>query len=737
MEIVIFLIVIGAIVYFFINMAGKSSKSKNSDISYEITVSLDYGNNKSNFTPKSKPNFLGKGDYLEIGSYIIADPMVYVLKDKAWDGFDASLICTKRSLIEPKEHELHGLSYWPTTFGLNKSQYSYYIQWLANGKKDPNIDLGYVFLYFYGLERRALIDGCDIQEIVNEILRLLNIYDHNRSFVNYSTSLLLYLAQANKYSPDINFYNTLFIKRKGRLSDELKYSMLAYLAHNNTPLPDSWALEFAKQDERSKNSVVAKRAASELLKLFSKRYTQEIKDKAIPKLGKSRKTIEYYAASPSLMRGYGYSNNIPDTYCTSVVGWKRQLASIIQIYDLCIDDLKAYSRNLAGDIPEASIVYESLPLELREEADHPKQDEWDQLLFQYANDEGCCFVPVGKIAEMRSINYREKLTITQSKSIASFIESLGNAVEPDPRYTNKALGWNEEVAIIRLPDDPVIPTTHNYALASLIVPLSLEISLADGTHDQEERQVILRFLKDRFMLNQNESIRLEALLDYYLRNEITLTGLKTKLIKSLNEDQRKNVGKFLVMIAGAVDGICREEIKALEKTFNSLGLEKSEVSCLIGKFGFADISQPSLKIHGKTDEGEKIPPKQTVLDLERIRQIHSESIEASKILLEAMEKYTEDDDVNTSEDKVIPISTLNTQLSFSTELHPFFTDLTKKEIWSLEDINNLAKTHKTTVSAAVEEINCWADESLGDFIIEEGNPFRINKELLSQIGRSA
>jgi len=33
------------------------------------------------------------------------------------------------------------------------------LRWLVDGRQDPNCYIGYVFLYFYGLERRLLVDG--------------------------------------------------------------------------------------------------------------------------------------------------------------------------------------------------------------------------------------------------------------------------------------------------------------------------------------------------------------------------------------------------------------------------------------------------------------------------------------------------------------------------------------------------------------------------------------------------
>ncbi|MDZ7750064.1 MAG: TerB N-terminal domain-containing protein [Halofilum sp. (in: g-proteobacteria)] len=78
---------------------------------------------------------------------------------------------------------------------------------LAQGRKSPNAYIGYVFLYFYGLERRLLHDhrngAADQDErraIFNEVKRLLKLYGDNRSFARYAQGFLytIYLGQGDR-----------------------------------------------------------------------------------------------------------------------------------------------------------------------------------------------------------------------------------------------------------------------------------------------------------------------------------------------------------------------------------------------------------------------------------------------------------------------------------------------------------------------------------------------------------
>jgi len=64
---------------------------------------------------------------------------------------------------------------------------------------------------------------------------------------------------------------------------------------------------------------------------------------------------------------------------------------------------------------------------------------------------------------------------------------------------------------------------------------------------------------------------------------------------------------------------------------------------------------------------------------------------------------------------------------------PFFKEITTRNQWLGSEVKELAGKHSVTISAAIEEINSWSDEHLGDFLIEEGEHVIINSELLDNI----
>jgi len=722
-------------------------KSKGVDSSYKNnqTYQEKPSLTTNRITTGNKPYFAGPGTKLKVAGYELVDPLIYVADCKSLDDFDASLLCIRRKIDPPRTDLGHSLPYWPQLCNCEPCQVGNYLYWLCNGRKDPDIELGYVFLYFYGLERRALVDGEDIIPVAKEVLRLLSIYNKSGSFRQYATGLIIHLMLLRKLKPTTQLINVIVKYQQGHVNEKLQAMLLGYLAKTKSLLPTQFALQLAKQDERTIHSVVLERAYEEFARLFTLKYKENFKSMMCPKLGDKELVIGYHPASPSLSSGLLYSDIIPPAHWPSVEEWRKQFSPVIKLYNECIEELKDYARKTKACGKDIPGTYEALPQELRNEREHQLQKRWDNLLAEFTPENGAWLLPVSKIAELREIGYRPKLTLTQSRSIVTLVESLGASLEPNVIYTHKIYQWDEYVAILRLPDQPTLPESQNYALVGVLMPLALEVSLASGALEDKERRVITDFFQEKFMLSRNERLRMEALMDCLLKNTSSSENIKYRISQRFDEEQRQTIGKFLVMIAGAADGICEEEIKALEKTFKSLVLDKTLIEKYIEELGYESlIERPKLAVKGQEDiGGEPIPPRRITLNIDKIRQIRADSIEAAGILLHAMEQT--DSRVNVIEKDTTDVhlneQSANEQIGINTSIlerlpeyiKPFFKEVTSRNLWLGSEIKELADKYSVTVSAALEEINSWADENLGDLLIEEGEPVIINSELLKNI----
>jgi hypothetical protein len=100
---------------------------------------------------------------------------------------EPSLISFDYPVSEPKDaSKVERPSYYTSFAKLTPEQRWVYLDWLKN--VDREIDIGYVFIFYYGLERHLFFGSYD--EAFDMILRLRKVH-RNGSFLEYSTSALI------------------------------------------------------------------------------------------------------------------------------------------------------------------------------------------------------------------------------------------------------------------------------------------------------------------------------------------------------------------------------------------------------------------------------------------------------------------------------------------------------------------------------------------------------------------
>ena len=88
-----------------------------------------------------------------------------------------------------EESDVERLPYWPHYIEMTPGQRFKYLCWLRDVTQPT--DMGYVFIYYYGLEKKMLTE--DFDRAFDEIVKLRNIHN-NKSFLNYSENALIHGA---------------------------------------------------------------------------------------------------------------------------------------------------------------------------------------------------------------------------------------------------------------------------------------------------------------------------------------------------------------------------------------------------------------------------------------------------------------------------------------------------------------------------------------------------------------
>lgn len=154
---------------------------------------------------------------VNVGNYALPGGAIYLgekLSSVAGYDIEPALINPKLKVEIPSGYE-GPLEYWPSYSRISPSARGVYLEWLAGGRKDPNIEIGYVFLFFYGLERRLLADNPadghverELPWVRAEVARLRSIYGSaSRSFRGY-LSIVQHLFQVLRGANNLVFPNS-------------------------------------------------------------------------------------------------------------------------------------------------------------------------------------------------------------------------------------------------------------------------------------------------------------------------------------------------------------------------------------------------------------------------------------------------------------------------------------------------------------------------------------------------
>lgn len=679
---------------------------------------------------------------MEVFGHKLVEPLVYVVDRVSFRGADASLICLRRRIEPPRIEPPKSLGYWPQLAEVEPHQLGRYVQWLAGGRGDPQIDIGYVFIYFYGLERRALIDGEDVVPVAREVLRLLGIYGGNGSFNHYAVGLLARLVVSGRLKPTDKLFAKLLAFQEHRIDDVMEHMLLGYLAKAGEPLPVEWAERLAAQHELARQGDAATQAPEELSRLFRARYEQKFGAGIVPVASSKKLQLDYRAASPSLRPFELGERCLQPAVWPQIVGWRSAFQPVVDIWNDCLDELRKYARRLKAEGVLSAAAFNALPRELREDVVHPKQGAWEELLRECQVEEGAILVPVAKLAGLLDIEKRPSITLTQARSIADLANDLGFALEPDPRLTGKGMKWEHHVAVLRLEKQEDTSESGSYQLAALMLRLATEVAQADGVCDAQERARILEFLKDRLQLSTNDRARILALFEVLIRDRPGVAGLKRLVNDAFTDEHRTFLGRFLLEVAGASKGVGPEETRTLKKMFKTFGLD---TGLLRTTANFGSLS---------SGVGQDLPE----IDIERVRAIREESEKAAKLLIAAIEGagLTDEDnespeesatevldsaveqvkasEINQSSPAPVPIATAPQRFTgLRKSLAALLDELLTKSAWDAAEFEACARRHASSTAAALDEINAWSDESLGDFLIEEGAEYKINAGLLTKV----
>ena len=693
------------------------SKNNQESISYqEVSTSTPkYSYNNYSRNSSSKLTFHSKKDSVELFGYSITNSIFYTCNSKS----DMPFAIDTKSTPSFGNLPSNSLNYWPNYNQLNKTQQGYFIKWLADGK--PFIEeLGYAYIYYYGLEYRSLIEKQDLKEVLFEIIDLVTKFKRLR----YGYDLIAYLTLTIKnFSLDeIDVLLKFFLNNTQEYIYNPAYNSII---KNLTP-EGQYQVKFSSYQFLNNNEYNnLSNRKNELLAYYL--------DKVLTELDKNEiyttklQNYSYYMA----MGYYGTTNSI--AYNAIIPSPKlKHLWNTARktIKDEIKQSVKKFDSSAEPLTEIEKLAY--LPSRLRNNINYS---------INIFDIEEKTISDVGTIAEKLGFKFHDKATLRQSTLIVDACEALGYEVEPNANIDKKPYKKDTLVSIYRS-QYPRKLSLVDYQIASLFTDLGYQIALEDNELLQVEIAYIENYIKKEFNLSPSERYRL------HMRGELLAHTKKIntsetikKLIKMSDDKDREIIAKYIISVAMA-DGIIKDcELMILQKIFKQLDFSEDYLNTILSELINSNDEVVVIEKGTSTKKkGSKIPTAietnekvELKLDTEKLEKIKINTSEIHNVLQEIF--ANEQAEVLKSEPVDNPISS---ESENNDEIENCLQDIVniiiKQGTWARNELLNIIKNKGLMLSSVIDEINEWAEDKYGDFLIEEDNDvYILNEDVINLI----
>lgn len=612
-----------------------------------------------------------------------------------------------------------GLPYWPGYSDISARCRATYLDWLANGRNDASYNPGYMFLYFYGLERRFFVDQSneDAKDIINEVRRLLALYPDNRSVQRY---LGEFLDIATLRELDPAAIEPVFERHGWELPLPLKYA-IGVRIDRAEKLTADWLLSWFMCHPEARLRTPAVRCRQEFLALFRLRFDERFPDGL--KVDRPRKVLVmiYRAASEEFE---GMANpTVEGKPVPDISALRKPIAIAQKLADEVMDDLDKLSRFLARNPDDRGRVeaHALLPRELRQlflSEEIKDLRAWaDEIVARGG------LVALAQVIRRLEGEVPDKIGKRHLTEAADALARLGFGLAPDPRFALRSPKSGEPVVLFRLgePVEKLEEVSDGYHKVLIELALCSFVAHADGRIAERERKALEVAVESVTSVSEQERRRLRANLEWFLAIAPDMTLLRKKLM-AVDLDSRAALRKALVSVAYADGIIHSKEVVSIEKIYNVLGLDPalaySDLHAGDGPHApfMVRASQPNRP-------GEKIHPLEKVnrprLDASRIAAIRAETQRVSSVLGQI---FSVEDDPDEA-----PAPIAQGLLAGLDPKHSILViELVARRHWSRAGFEQLCATHGLMAAGALEIVNEWAFETYDEALLDEYDGYDVS-----------
>jgi uncharacterized tellurite resistance protein B-like protein len=640
------------------------------------------------------------------------------------------------------------MPYWPSYSAIPPESRAAYLQWLAGGRKDPGVGVGHVFLFLYGLERRALFDAAsdpvareEIPSIVEEVDRLLGIYGSQGSFRGYASSFVEVLRgvgadklvdaapPATAYCPGYEF----------PLSIRMALGLMSI---QRKPVSADWALAWYMSAPTTRLRTPASRCADEFRALFRNRYQQKFGEGLV--VAPPNKTIDlsYRPASASFagtlrlkFSDRRLASGVPDV--TSLAG---PLNKISEVAESCAVDLEPFSRWVGRNpaLRSSPAAVALLPAELvGRQVSTALSDFWDNIEGRFEGED-LAEVPGSELLRYWRKPSDSKLVRTDYVLLAQLLEKRGYGVEPDVRFGGPVLAPDKPCILFHLaPGSPSAPSTA-YAAAATTLQLAVAVASADEQIDPREVEALEGHLERALPVTEMEKGRLRANLRWLITERPPVTGLKKRL-EGMERGQREAIGRFLVGVATADGIVTSAEVKILEKLYRLLDLETTGMYSELHAQAVTPAEPPSepvvVRPPGPGSPGFSIPlppdasgTPAVLLNMKRVEEKLNQTAAVSALLQSI---FVEEEGHGAAAGA--PADSAERMVGLDAPHSAFLRALMSKESWSRTEVEKIAAESGVLPDGALDAVNEASITACGDPLWEGDDAITIDQAVRKEL----
>lgn len=702
-------------------------------------ISIERFASVSSTNRKAKAAWILPGQQISIQNFQISDGLFYLGESVSLDRSNVSgqYAINGKLPVARGQSDTAGasMSYWPSYASITPQARLAFLEWMAGGRSNPSYGIGYVFLFFYGIEHRLFIDRDfqGVKPLVAEVERLLLIYGSNNSFNGYASSFLTFakLAAGVSLGPPrfaVEGSGSSGIDAKTRIYLGRRLAVTNTFAAEDALL---WVL--ALPDVHLRTPAV--RCFDEFALLWTLRFNQKYPKGFAVKVPTKKIDFRYRAASGAFeVEVPGEHEHYPD-----IAAVKTPTNVLTELVQLCTEELEPFSRFI-GRKSEARATMQAavlLPNDLLRDKSVGAFRNFGERMNAVIGTHGRASTTMREVIKVAGFDIPAdgKVTSALGDQLGNILDLIDVAIEPDRRYGSGTPQLEDKVFLFKAAGGgPVDQDRLPYRSMKAQVEVSVLAAAADGDASSEELREVVAAIRANAVLTGVEQARLIA----FAVTIFESPPKQARVLRRLTDrtvEEKQAIANAAIAVVGAGENVKHEEVRFLERLHKSLGLPSDDVYSGLHRTTKASDEPVPITVEKRVSG---IPiPKQTEtvaiaaasvrIDAGRLAQVQKETQAVSDLLTQI---FVEDVEAVTNSSPEASASAFWGLDDAHAELVEY---LEIKVQISRQEFEERARSLKLLPDGAIEKINDWAFDRFDEPLLEDGEQVVMDARLRSRI----